>query len=82
MSIEREGPASIEVAADAPEQFVRVASELAMDVERLLKLRREMRDRLHASVLLNHRAFAVRLERAFGEMAAERERRSTPVTGL
>lgn len=70
MSIEREGPASIEVAADTPEQFVRVGSELAMDVERLRKLRREMRDRLHASVLLNHRAFAARLERALGEMAA------------
>jgi len=59
-----------ELAADTPEQFVRVGSELAIDVDRLRGFRREMRGRLRASPLLAHRRFAAGLEQAYRHMAA------------
>jgi predicted O-linked N-acetylglucosamine transferase (SPINDLY family) len=48
------------IARDA-EQFVRIATELAMDRARLVSLRDSMRDTLRASPLLDARAYATRL---------------------
>jgi len=57
-----------ELAAGSPEAFVRAATGLACDPERLRELRRSMRDRLAASTLMDHRGFARKLESAYRQM--------------
>src|SRR5438270_7113454 len=57
-----------ELATDSPDEFVRVASELARDVDRQREMRRTMRDRLPASPLMDHRGFARKLETAYRDM--------------
>ena len=57
-----------ELAADSPEQFIGVATELANDLRRLRELRLTMRARLLASALMDHRRFARDLEFAYGQM--------------
>ena len=57
-----------ELAADTPEEFVRIACELARDVDRLCRLRTGMRERLRASALLDHAGFARKLEAEFRRM--------------
>ena len=53
-----------DLAADTEDQFVQVASELALDLDRLRNLRCDARQRLAGSALMNHRAFAAALDRA------------------
>ena len=57
-----------ELAADMPGQFVQIASDLARNVERLCFLRRNMRQRLRASPLLDHVGFALKLETEYRRM--------------
>jgi protein O-GlcNAc transferase len=54
-----------ELATESPEAFVAVASELALDLDRLAELRRSMRQRLLASPLMDHRSFVRKLESAY-----------------
>ena len=54
-----------EYAARSPSEFVTMASMLARDVDRLIALRRELRDRLLASPLFDGRIHAQSLEAAY-----------------
>ena len=60
-----------ELCADTPEQFVRIASELGGDPERLQRQRLTKRDRLLASPLMDHRGFANKLQVAYRRMWQE-----------
>jgi len=55
------------VAADL-ERYVQIASELARDPARLQRLRGELRDRLRASALLDHRGVTRDLEAAYQDL--------------
>jgi predicted O-linked N-acetylglucosamine transferase (SPINDLY family) len=62
-----------DLAADGPagdQRFVEVAAELANDLPRLGNLRRELRDRIAASPLMDGRKFARNMEGAYREMWA------------
>lgn len=54
-----------DLVAESPEDYVRIAVELASDAARLRALRTGMRSRLAASALLDGRRFATRLENEF-----------------
>jgi len=54
--------------ADSPEQFVRIAADLAGDVPRLAALRLSLRDRLQRSPLTDAPRFARNMEDAFRAM--------------
>lgn len=60
-----------QLATHTPAEFVRVASGLAHDRDRLCDLRSSMRDRLRASPLLDHAGFARKLEVEFRRMWRE-----------
>jgi protein O-GlcNAc transferase len=51
-----------ELVAQTPEQFVRVASELAADASRLSKYRRTLREQMRASPLMDAKRFAQNVE--------------------
>jgi protein O-GlcNAc transferase len=57
-----------ELIAESPEQYVRIAAELARDLSRLSALRAALRDRLRASPLMNAPRFARNIEAAYREM--------------
>ena len=57
-----------ELCADTTDRFVRIATELAGDRDRLCDLRANMRDRLLASQLMDHRGFARKLEAEYRNM--------------
>jgi len=57
-----------ELVAHDSDTYVRLALELAQDVERLRELRAGLRDRLRASPLLNASSFARNVEAAYREM--------------
>ena len=57
-----------DLAADSPEAYLRIATELAHDLPRLAALRAGMRDRLQASPLLQGPRFTSGLEQAFRMM--------------
>lgn len=57
-----------ELAAESPEAYLRIATELACDLPRLAALRAGMRDRLRASPLLQGVRFTRGLEQAFRTM--------------
>ena len=54
-----------ELIATTPDEFVRVASTLAGDLERLGELRRTLRDRMRRSVFMDGAGFARELESAY-----------------
>jgi protein O-GlcNAc transferase len=54
--------------ASTPEQFVRMAVELANDLPRLAALRRTLRSRMQASPLMDAPRFAFNIETAYREM--------------
>ena len=56
------------LAADTPEEFVRMATSLVNDPEALRDQRREMRQRLLSTALLDHQRFARSLEAAYRRM--------------
>ena len=57
-----------DLSASGPEQFVRIAAELARDLPRLSELRRTLRSRLEASPLMDAPRFARDIEAAYREM--------------
>ena len=56
------------LAADTPEQFVRIAASLANDPQALRDQRLGMRERLRNTPLLDHQRFARSLESAYRRM--------------
>lgn len=57
-----------ELAADTPEQFVKIAVNLANDIPRLSELRQTLRARMQASPLMDADAFARNIEAAYRRM--------------
>jgi predicted O-linked N-acetylglucosamine transferase (SPINDLY family) len=57
-----------ELIAPSPEQYVRIAAELANDLPRLANLRATLRDRMQASPLMDAPRFARNIEAAYREM--------------
>jgi protein O-GlcNAc transferase len=57
-----------ELAADSPESYIRIASELARDLPRLNNLRSTLRQRMLESPLMDAKRFASNVEMAFREM--------------
>jgi len=57
-----------ELVANADEDYVRIASELAADLPRLAELRRTLRSRMEASVLMDAPRFTRQIEAAFRAM--------------
>jgi len=60
-----------ELCAESAGEFVSITSELAKNLDRLSELRNTMRDRLLASPLFDHRAFARKLEAEYRRMWAD-----------
>jgi predicted O-linked N-acetylglucosamine transferase (SPINDLY family) len=54
-----------ELAADTDDAFVKIASELAMDLPRLRNLRRDLRERMHRSALMNGQRFTRNMEQTY-----------------
>jgi protein O-GlcNAc transferase len=57
-----------ELVARTRDEYVRIAVELAGDVERLKRVRGELRERMKQSVLMDARGFVAELEDAYREM--------------
>jgi predicted O-linked N-acetylglucosamine transferase (SPINDLY family) len=57
-----------ELIAETPEQYVRIAVELAQDLSRLSRLRATLRDRMQASPLMDAPRFARNVEAAYRDM--------------
>jgi predicted O-linked N-acetylglucosamine transferase (SPINDLY family) len=57
-----------ELAADTPEQFVRIAVELALDLPRLAALRSTLRQRMERSPLMDAPKFARSIEASYRQM--------------
>lgn len=57
-----------DLVARTPEQFVRIAADLADDLPRLANLRRGMRDRMRTSPLMQYEAYARSIESAYRQM--------------
>jgi predicted O-linked N-acetylglucosamine transferase (SPINDLY family) len=60
----------LDLVADCRENYVTIAARLTADVNHLVELRATLRDRMAASVLLDHGGFARRLEAAYVDMHA------------
>jgi protein O-GlcNAc transferase len=69
-----------ELATSSPEEFVRVASDLALDIPRLSKMREGMRQRMANSPLMDHRGFTTHLESAYRTMWSEFIQSAKPVS--
>jgi len=72
-----------ELIADGPDEFVRIAAELAGDLERLSQLRATLRQRMQKSPLMDRPRFARNIEAAYRSMwqrwcAASKSSSSTP----
>jgi len=57
-----------ELIARTPQQYVQIATDLARDLPRLAELRRTLRGRMQASVLMNAPRFAGNVEAAYRQM--------------
>jgi predicted O-linked N-acetylglucosamine transferase (SPINDLY family) len=57
-----------ELIAHAPEEFVKIAVQLANDLPRLAEMRKMLRGRMNASPLMDAARFARDVEQAFGKM--------------
>ena len=57
-----------ELIAQTPQQYIQIASDLAMDAARLGELRRTLRQRMRASPLMNAPRFARNVELAYRQM--------------
>jgi predicted O-linked N-acetylglucosamine transferase (SPINDLY family) len=57
-----------ELIGSSPEQYVRVAAELAQDLPRLGNLRGSLRQRMQSSPLMDAPRFARSIEAAYREM--------------
>lgn len=54
-----------------PDDFVRIASEIAANFDRLSELRNTLRDRIRGSPIMDFRRFARDLQKAYGQMWTE-----------
>ncbi len=57
-----------ELIAGSPEQYVQIATALALDIQRLSELRATLRDRMAKSPLMDARGFAGEIESAYRQM--------------
>jgi protein O-GlcNAc transferase len=57
-----------ELVSESPDQFVRIATELAADLPRLTHLRQTLRQRMQLSPLMNAPRFAKNVETAYRTM--------------
>jgi predicted O-linked N-acetylglucosamine transferase (SPINDLY family) len=57
-----------ELIAEAPQQYVQIATDLAGDLPRLAELRRTLRERMQASPLMDAPRFARSIEAAYRKM--------------
>jgi predicted O-linked N-acetylglucosamine transferase (SPINDLY family) len=57
-----------ELIAQTPQQYVQIATDLAMDLPRLAELRRTLRARMQASPLMDAPRFARNIEAAYRQM--------------
>jgi len=57
-----------DLAADGPEEYVRIARELAGDFERMAEIRSGLRGRMKSSALMDAKQFAMDVEKAYREM--------------
>jgi predicted O-linked N-acetylglucosamine transferase (SPINDLY family) len=57
-----------ELIAETPQQYVQIAADLATDLPRLAELRRTLRPRMRASVLMDAPRFARNIEAAYRQM--------------
>lgn len=57
-----------DLVAHSPEQFFQIAGNLALDLPRLARLRRTLRDRMRQSPLMNSQRFARNMEAAYRKM--------------
>jgi predicted O-linked N-acetylglucosamine transferase (SPINDLY family) len=57
-----------ELAANTDEGFVKIATELAHDLPRLRQFRRDLRERMHRSPLMDGPRFARNMERIFRQI--------------
>jgi predicted O-linked N-acetylglucosamine transferase (SPINDLY family) len=57
-----------ECVADTEEDYIRIAAELAGDLERLAEMRRTLRPRMQASPLMDAPRFAGHVEKAYRTM--------------
>lgn len=57
-----------ELIADTPDEYVRIAAELAQDLPRLVELRSTLRDRMQASPLMDATRFAGNMESVYRQM--------------
>jgi hypothetical protein len=60
-----------DLVADSERRYVEIEVEMAQDVERLMKLRNELRERMPRSSLANARSFTRRLESAYCGMCSK-----------
>jgi predicted O-linked N-acetylglucosamine transferase (SPINDLY family) len=74
------GAGLAELAADSPDAFVRIASELAHDLPRLRDLRMGMRRRMSQSPIMDHAGFTKNLEAAYRRMWREYLNKTTPMS--
>jgi predicted O-linked N-acetylglucosamine transferase (SPINDLY family) len=63
------------------QRYVQIASELARDGARLARVRRELRERLRASPLLDHRGVTRDLEAAYHDLCRTCSTRAEPAPG-
>jgi predicted O-linked N-acetylglucosamine transferase (SPINDLY family) len=57
-----------ELTASSPEDYVRIAADLAGDLDRLARLRSELRPRMESSALMDAPRFATQIEVAYRAM--------------
>lgn len=57
-----------DLVADSPQDYIRIASELALDPDRLAAKRHNLRQRMQASPLMDIASFASNLEQAYRDM--------------
>ena len=57
-----------ELIARTPQEYVQIAADLSNDLPRLAELRRTLRPRMQASLLMNARRFARNIEAAYRQM--------------
>jgi predicted O-linked N-acetylglucosamine transferase (SPINDLY family) len=60
-----------EMIAHTPEEYIKIAADLAGDRDRLLNLRSTLRDQMSASPLMNGKLFAFDMEAAYRQMWAQ-----------
>ena len=70
-----------DLVAGTPDEYVRIASELAENLDRLRELRSTLRERVRCSVLVDERGTTARIEEVYQRLWADWcERRTSPIS--